>query len=380
MIQWGFLMDNPIIEYKKKQRKNINVDNVANDPLVKMSMQAEKADDPDTLRTMTVDATCFDEFFIMAIGDVHIGGPGTNLEKYIRTLQAVKPLNNKCLVLLGDIVDNATLEGVSNPHESTLNPQQETKVAIKLHIDDDIKSNIVAMIGGNHDGAGNRNRDTMSSQNKYIATALNLYEVSTDYIGRVIIKLRTNIVKEGYVNFEIIARHGSGRAPGGYGGALDSTAQVEGVYNVPDMELTGHFHANETGEYVKEARLPNGKRIYKNVYVRSVNSFQEYAPYAATNAMAPSNTDATIFRIKVAPNPIADMDASLKDYTLPYRFEVEEYCIDSPEFKDIVEQQKIGHKLKEQDIDKMINISEQIDNLFEPMKITNKNLKNDRGR
>ena len=362
-------MSNPIIEYKKRQRKKLNVDNVMNDPLVKMSMQAEKADDSDTLRTMTVDATCYDEFFILAIGDVHIGGPGNNLEKYIRTLQAVKPLANKCMVLLGDIVDNATLEGVSNPHESTLNPQQETKVAIKLHIDDDIKSNIVAMIGGNHDGAGNRNRDTMSSQNKYIATALNLYEVSSDFIGRVIIKLRTNIVKEGFVNFEIIARHGSGRAPGGYGGALDNTVQVDSVYNAPDMELTGHFHANETGEYVKEARLSNGKRIYKNVFVRSVNSFQEYAPYAASNAMAPSNTDATIFRIKVAHNPIGDIDPSLKQYTLPYRFDVEEYCVDSPEFRALVQEQKQSFKIKKQDVDKMLEVSRKLNDLFDTLAI-----------
>jgi len=371
-------MDNPIIQYKKSQRKKINADNVINDPLVKMTIQSEKADDSDTLRTMTVDASCFDEFFIMAIGDVHIGGPGSNIEKYIRTLQAVRPLNNKCLVLLGDIVDNATLEGVSNPHESTLNPQQENKVAIKLHTDEEIRSTIVAMIGGNHDGAGNRNRDTMSSPNKFIATALNLYEVSTDYVGRVIIKLRTNLVKEGFVNFEILARHGSGRAPGGYGGALDSSSQIESVYGTPDMELTGHFHANETGEFVKEATLPNGSRVYKNVFVRSVNSFQEYAPYAATNAMAPSNTDPTIFRIKVAPNFVCELDPSLKPYVLPYRFEVEEFCIDSPEFKELVEKQKLTPKITVQEADALIKVNEDLDKIFKPHNF--KNNDNERGR
>lgn len=360
-------MDNPIIKYKKSKRQELNVNNVGSDPLVKLGMQAEKADDSDTLRTMTVDARCYDEFFILAIGDVHIGGPGCNLEKYIRTLQSVKPLSNKCMILLGDIVDNATLDSVSNPHESTLNPQQETKVAIKLHIDDDIKSNIVAMIGGNHDGAGNRNRDTMSSQNKYIATALNLYEVSTDFIGRVIIKLRTNIVKEGYVNFEIIARHGSGGGSKYYGGALDSTANVENVYSTPDMELTGHYHANETGEYVKEARLDNGKRVVKNVFVRSVNSFQEYSPYPASNAMAPSNTDATIFRIRVGKNPLYEHDKSVRDFVLPYKFDVEEYCIDSPEFKAIVDAQKQTFKLSEQDKLNMLKINKELDELFKPI-------------
>lgn len=351
-------MANVIAESKKKKRKQLDLTNVSKDPLVSSLLQAGKADDNTSIKTLTFDARHFDSFYIADFSDVHLGSPGADIDKFIRILNACKGLKNVAIIFNGDLLDNTTLGSVGNANENLLNPIEQQKVLIKIGADEEVIQKLVAVVSGNHEN-GARIKDSMMDPLKLVSTAWGVYELSVDYACRIQILLKNPLEANQSVNFTIMDRHGSGRGGSGPANSLDIALRGDKIYSFADYILVGHYHANVSGEIAKKGKSLKNTDIIKNIYIKSSNSYVENAPYAASAGLPASNTDPTILRVSVIRNrDLLDASKTDKHSYLPYEFKFDEICVDNPEFLEFVERERIKSHF---DISKVEAIGEILD-------------------
>jgi len=338
-------MVNEIAESKKRKRKTLDLTNVANDPLVNSVLQAGTADDNTSIKALTFDARSFDDFFIADFSDVHLGSPGADIQKFIRTLNTVKGLKNVAIIFNGDLLDNTTLGSVGNANENILNPIEQQKVLIKIGADEEVIEKLVAVVSGNHEN-GARTKDSMMDPLKLVSTAWGVYELSVDYSCRIQILLKNPFEKDEVVPFTIMDRHGSGKGGSGVASSLDIALKGDKIYNFADYILVGHYHANVSGEIAKRGTTADKREIIKNVYIKSSNSYVENAPYAASAGLPPSNTDPTIIKVGIIRNrDYLDATKAERKMYLPYEFKFDEICIDNPEFISYVEKERMKNHI-----------------------------------
>lgn len=250
--------------------------------------------DPETTGYVEYTQKTYSNVCIVPFFDVHIGGEGVKLDRILKIIDFVKNTENAFCVFGGDILDNATINGATNVHTSKLNPTRAMELAVKLF--EPIKDKILCILAGNHDGeSGGRNRDSNYGPAKELAKRLGVKYYPYNVVVRVNLPLKNaKKNKHEVIPYYVFATHGSGKAsskPGAVDVAFKKAMIACSPLGViPDLVLTGHFHADVNGIYdVKVLKTDAKSKVYgeaqKSIRVESLPTMQEMNMYSSANNM-----------------------------------------------------------------------------------------------
>ncbi len=301
------------------------------------------------INTTTVDATHNREILLLVLNDLHIGSPGCNIDKIIRYLQEVKYIPNLYIVLNGDLMNNANNLGKSSPLENDLSPMNEQKVIHVLLSDPIIKSKIVCSTSGNHE-SGARARDSGLDSLVTPMATLGILDKYARYMAQVVFKVQNPYSKNGYSDFRVLVRHGSGMG-GNSGKVIDTMFDKLKSFGQYDMVIQGHTHKNL---YSVEDTVTqdNNNAVKRNVTTVNVPAAEEMNSYSTDYGYPPPNTDNFIMAIRAERNLDA-LDYALNDETvMPYKYIVDTISLDRLEFMDLASfDVKMPEKLTDEYID-----------------------------
>lgn len=279
--------------------------------------------DPEAMSFVEYTEKTFSNVCIVPLFDLHIGGEGTKLERLKLVIDFVKNTPNAVAVLGGDILDNATLNGATNAHTSKLNPDRALDLAVKLL--EPIKNKIALVTAGNHDGlSGGRNKDSNMAPAKQLAERLGVKYAPFNAMMRIKLPLKNaKRNKKDTINYNVFITHGSGSA-GSKAATVDTafkkTMNACARLNIlPDLILTGHFHADASGMYNLSVNKydENGKVIgvmQKDVRVESLSTMQEANTYALANNMNITTANLPAINICWLRNPYYNESSKTWEY------------------------------------------------------------------
>lgn len=217
------------------------------------------------------------KLLVVPIGDVHLGSPNCNIEKFIATIEFVK--KNDCVVILmGDLLEAASRHSIGAGWvEQTFSPQDQLDALTEVFRP--IKDKILINLEGNHEERIWSHSGVKIS--KVLADSLGVpYGGYSAYVR----------LKVGNQNYVFYAQHGSSSAwyPHTKLTAATRTAQ----HTDADIYLYGHTHEllSLPSPYryfdLRSKTVKYGKRYYV-----LTGSFLEYAgSYAEKKNMHPVKT------------------------------------------------------------------------------------------
>lgn len=94
---------------------------------------------------------------VWPIADVHIGAKECDLDGFESFLTKVKRDNDSYIVLVGDLLNNATKSSVSNVYEETMPPSAQIDCAVELLYP--VSDRILGAVGGNHERRSKKDVD-----------------------------------------------------------------------------------------------------------------------------------------------------------------------------------------------------------------------------
>lgn len=210
--------------------------------------------------------------YIIPIGDIHIGDPHFNEQKLIKYLNWITETPEARIILVGDIMNTATKDSVSDSYHETMNPNEQLRYATKLF--EPVKDRIIAITDGNHE------RRIQKS------TSIDTTEILAQNLGAhyepdgIMLKIRFG--KDKHLNklvYTIYATHGfgGGKKPGGKANNLQSLANIV----LADCYIMAHIHWMTTFQdiyFVPDTRTNEVKEV-KRTFVSS-GSFVGWGGYA----------------------------------------------------------------------------------------------------
>ena len=129
-----------------------------------------------------------EDITIIPVSDVHIGAQECNMAAWQSFCKSLVDVPNTYIVIVGDIVNNATKTSVSNVYEETIRPRDQKKLAVEMLTP--VRDKILAMVGGNHEArtAKDADQDIMYD----IANKLDLEDTYRENLAFLKIKIGDN--------------------------------------------------------------------------------------------------------------------------------------------------------------------------------------------
>lgn len=252
---------------------------------------------------------------LATVTDIHAGGQGFDARRCKLAINEVAKCFNAHIYIGGDSVDNAN----NNPNCATnsfgnrVRPSESPEVVYDLLNDRDVKSKIVAILGGNHDAEyGNRNKQNDTSISHHIADALGVDYVPYGLIYSIpLLTPDTHEVK--YQNYLFIHDAGS----------LDKALRLVNVVKeetglLLDGIMIEHLHQGQEALYTVPVPVydKNGKRLGdKNheVYIGMGYSFQNGSTIYGSQNMFGQKTNLRVYDLSWQLNPYYTHDKSTEE-------------------------------------------------------------------
>jgi UDP-2,3-diacylglucosamine pyrophosphatase LpxH len=271
---------------------NLNDDKVEEtDSIAKYRALKETAND-DSVTRVVDDLSNFDTIVVVFVGDWHIGSVDFDLEGAMDVLNYVLKTPNSRLFVLGDIMNTAILNSVSNMFEDIAYPQDQWELFVDLFKQVASQDKIEVIHTGNHERriAKQTGIDPVSQ----VATALNEEDKYAPYFGETHLIMKCLDMPCGCFDTTIVTHHGDGGNP----------EALTGVNKDTLVNATGHAHVfqiwtktilnydEKTGCYYKKIELEvvipaNGGGMYGNE--KGYSSIYK-APYFALELTTASNS------------------------------------------------------------------------------------------
>jgi len=321
---------------KNKDSKYVNNENDIRtisdiDLRLKSFKEQIKADDFSPIKPIFKDFSQHSQICLLVLNDLHIGAPGCNIDKIVRYLKQVKYIPNCYIILNGDLMNNANNLGKSSPLENNLSPMNEQKVIHTLLSDPIIKEKIICSTSGNHE-SGARAKDSGLDALATPMASLNLLDIYARYMARIVLRIKCPYTSNGYTDFKILVRHGSGMG-GQAGKVIDEMFEICKKFGNYDMVIQGHTHKNIYSNSNMIVQNSAKSTIMKAVTPINIPSLEESSQYAMEAGYPAPNTDNSLLCIRAVENYDA-LDNYLNDgyKVLPYKFNIDTISMDRPEF------------------------------------------------
>lgn len=227
--------------------------------------------------------------YLIPISDCHIGDPNFDEQKLMRYIDWIKKTDNARVILVGDIMNTATKESVSDSYSEIMNPNQQLKYATKLF--EPIKDKIIGVCTGNHERRIKKST-SMDTSETLAANLGAFYREDGLYLK---VRLgKGNDTKK--ITYLLYATHGfgGGKKMGGKANNLQSISN-----NIfADIYVIGHTHTLQAFQDVYLLPDPRNNNVQevKRTYCNAA-AFLKYGGYGEYQGFTPSKLGTVRIRL-----------------------------------------------------------------------------------
>lgn len=224
---------------------------------------------------------------LYVIGDLHVGAIEANIKGWEQFTQKILQDKNAYIVILGDMMNNATKTSVSNVYEEVLRPRDQKRYLVSAL--SQLTERILCIVPGNHE---QRNKDVDDEPLYDVACKLDLEDMYRP--NAAFLKVCFGSRNAGRKNekplqvYTICCTHGAGG--GIYTGAAVNRNERMAMFVNADILAVGHTHK---GAITKPARIEidpyNNSVKMKTTTVISACSWLSYGGYAMRKMLLPSS-------------------------------------------------------------------------------------------
>ena len=224
---------------------------------------------------------------VYVIGDLHVGAIEANIKGWEQFVQNILQDKNAYIVILGDMMNNATKTSVSNVYEEVLRPRDQKRYLVSAL--SQLTERILCIVPGNHE---QRNKDVDDEPLYDVACKLDLEDMYRP--NAAFLKVCFGSRNAGRKNekplqvYTICCTHGAGG--GIYTGAAVNRNERMAMFVNADILAVGHTHK---GAITKPARIEidpyNNSVKMKTTTVISACSWLSYGGYAMRKMLLPSS-------------------------------------------------------------------------------------------
>lgn len=225
---------------------------------------------------------------IYPISDVHLGSLEHNELEWQKFMTKVMSEPNSYIILLGDLMNNATRSSVSNVFDETLRPREQKERLVNYL--KPIKEKIICAVSGNHERRSGKDADNDPMYD--IMCKLNLEHLYRQNIAFVKIALgykRNQGHKQGNT-YTFAVTHGAG---GGIftGASVNRNERFGYTIDNLDCLIVGHTHKGVVSKPAKIVIDPRNDVVsIKPFTVITSQSWMSYGGYAVQKMLLPASS------------------------------------------------------------------------------------------
>lgn len=217
---------------------------------LKNYQEKQRATKDESVLTGTVDESSkFDTAVLVYISDLHIGTFDLDINWLIEVTNYVLNTPNAKVLLLGDLLNTAILNAVSNMYEDIAYPQEQWQIAVDLFSSLSAQNKIIAICAGSHERRVYK--QTGIETLRQFAHAIDAEKVYAPYYANIDLILKCADSPTGSFTIPIVAHHG------------DGVGNISGVKKLQDIDAGSYI--NTVGHLHREQLLIRGMPYYDPV-------------------------------------------------------------------------------------------------------------------
>lgn len=223
---------------------------------------------------------------IWPMADVHLGAAEHCAEAWGAFCKGLQGRGNAYIVLVGDLINNATRSGVSNVYEETMRPREQKKAMVKAL--EPLRDKVLAAVSGNHERRSNKDADDDPTYDILCKLDLeHLYRENMAFVRLQMGNPKNN--GNGNPTYVVAITHGAGSGAL-TGGVVNKAERFAYVFDGCDALIVGHSHKPFITQPTKifiDAR--NDRISYKPFKVVGATSWLDYGGYAIQKMLQPTS-------------------------------------------------------------------------------------------
>jgi predicted phosphodiesterase len=228
--------------------------------------------------------------YLIPISDCHIGDPNFDEQKLMRYIEWIKKTENAMVILVGDIMNTATRDSVSDSYSEIMNPMDQLRYATKLF--EPIKDRIIGVTTGNHERR--IMRSTSIDTSAMLAANLGTFYREDGLFLKIRVGKKTKNSKK--VAYMVYATHGfgGGKKIGGKANNLQSISN-----NIfADVYIVGHTHTLQAFQDIFLLPDPKNNNVMevKRTFCNAA-AFLKYGGYGEEKGFTPSKLGTVRLRL-----------------------------------------------------------------------------------
>ena len=205
---------------------------------LKNYQEKQRATKDESVLTGTVDESSkFDTAVLVYISDLHIGTFDLDINWLIEVTNYVLNTPNAKVLLLGDLLNTAILNAVSNMYEDIAYPQEQWQIAVDLFSSLSAQNKIIAICAGNHERRVYK--QTGIETLRQFAHAIDAEKVYAPYYANIDLILKCADSPTGSFTIPIVAHHGDGV------GNISGVKKLEDIDSGSYINTVGHLHREQ---------------------------------------------------------------------------------------------------------------------------------------
>jgi predicted phosphodiesterase len=218
---------------------------------------------------------------IIGIADVHIGSPHSRLQELRRLIEENQ---DAYFVFLGDVIDNAIIDSVSDTYEQTMSPEKALTQFTTLL--DMCRDRTLGIVGGNHEERTKRRVGV--DLLRLIAEERGIPYSEDILILDIAVGVNAQRGSRKRIQYTLVCAHGYSGART-VGGKITANGRIIDVVTNGDIYLTAHTHQPSVVKGARfEADTRNKKLLQREFFLVTVPSWLGYEHYAAQRFMHPT--------------------------------------------------------------------------------------------
>ncbi len=226
---------------------------VKNDDNINSYRQKQTSSSDYGIKTCNVDMSDkYDTVVLVFIGDWHIGSVDFNIDEAMKVLNYVLQTPNAKLIGMGDMMNTAILNSVSNMFEDIAYPQEQLNVFVSLLKQVAKQNKVIWIHSGNHERRIDKN--TGINPVEQATQALGIPNSYAPCFADTSITLKCPYTKSKKHTFNLVTHHGDSGNP-----ETNASVNQESLINA-----IGHKHVFQSSIKTKTIIDKNGKRVRKD--------------------------------------------------------------------------------------------------------------------
>lgn len=219
---------------------------------------------------------------IYPVGDVHLGSLEHNQEEWEKFIKKVLAEQNSYVILVGDLINNATRSSVSNVFEDVLRPAEQKEKMVQYLKPLAEEGRIICGVPGNHERRSGKDADDDPMYDIMCQLGIEkLYRKNMAFV-------KLQLGKGGHATYTFAVTHGAGGGSS-TGAGVNKNERFASTIDNLDCLITGHTHKGALSKPEKIVIDTRTNTISRKVTtVITSQSWQSYGGYAMRGMLQPA--------------------------------------------------------------------------------------------